>query len=183
MRAACSVNECDQPRHARGVCTTHYARLRRHGTCDPPANLTRGRHGNPPRQPCRIDGCRSMARAQLLCGKHYQRFVNHGDPLMVVHEKERAYGDTRPDANGYVQIRVPGHPNAGVNGWAQEHRVVMSDHMGRPLFADETVHHRNGHTSDNRIENLELWSSRHPKGQRVQDLLVWAHEVIERYEP
>lgn len=58
----------------------------------------------------------------------------------------------------------------------------MEEHLGRPLIAGETVHHKNGIRDDNRIENLELWSSSHPSGQRVTDLLQWAYELIDRYE-
>jgi hypothetical protein len=32
------------------------------------------------------------------------------------------------------------------------------------------------------IANLELWSRFQPTGQRVDDLLAWAHELITRYE-
>ena len=52
-----------------------------------------------------------------------------------------------------------------------EHRVVMTRHLGRDLVRGETVHHRNGQRDDNRIENLELWFSPQPYGQRVDDLI------------
>ena len=52
----------------------------------------------------------------------------------------------------------------------------MAEIIGRPLFPHENVHHRNGHRSDNRPENLELWVTRQPQGQRVADLVAFVHE-------
>ena len=57
----------------------------------------------------------------------------------------------------------------------------MSNHLGRPLTKSETVHHKNGNRQDNRLSNLELWSSRQPKGQRVTDKLEYAREIIALY--
>lgn len=45
------------------------------------------------------------------------------------------------------------------------------------------VHHKNGNRSDNRPENLELWSKSQPPGQQVEDKVRWAREILERYEP
>ena len=36
------------------------------------------------------------------------------------------------------------------------YRAVMEAHLGRELLRSEHVHHRNGNTTDDRIENLEL---------------------------
>ena len=59
----------------------------------------------------------------------------------------------------------------------------MAEHLGRPLRPNETVHHKKDPRSDNRIENLELWASRHPKGQRVEDLVEYAVEILTTYAP
>lgn len=71
------------------------------------------------------------------------------------------------DKAGYMLTKCPEHP-----GYIQEHRLMMERSLGRNLLPDETVHHKNGVRTDNRIENLELWSKKHGKGCRYQDLSV-----------
>lgn len=71
-------------------------------------------------------------------------------------------GTTRLTDQGYVLIK------AGT-GWQQEHRYVMQQLLGRPLLPHENVHHKNGIRTDNRPENLELWSVGQPKGQRAAE--------------
>ena len=55
-----------------------------------------------------------------------------------------------------------------------QHRKVMEEKLGRPLRAYENVHHSNGVRGDNRPENLELWITKQPKGQREADVIQWA---------
>lgn len=63
----------------------------------------------------------------------------------------------RKTTGGYIRLFAPNHPNAQADGWAPEHRLVISRHLGRPLKEKEIVHHINEDRADNRLENLHLF--------------------------
>lgn len=86
-------------------------------------------------------------------------------------------------SHGYVRLFEPEHPNADHTGRVYEHTFVMSKSLRRALVDNENVHHKNGDKQDNRLENLELWSTSQPYGQRVSDQVAWAKEIIALYEP
>lgn len=83
---------------------------------------------------------------------------------------------------GYVFILDRNHPRANkLSGRVREHIVVMEKILGRSLLEHEEVHHKNKIRSDNREENLELWSTSQPAGARVEDLVTWAKWILETY--
>lgn len=86
-------------------------------------------------------------------------------------------------ARGYVLVYDEQWGNPRRGGRIFEHILVMTRHLDRALRRGECVHHKNGIRTDNRLDNLELWTTRHPKGARVNDLIKWAKDILEMYEP
>jgi len=84
---------------------------------------------------------------------------------------------------GYIALHIPNHPMSNKGGKVYEHRLVMAEHIGRWLSVYESVHHKNGNRKDNRIQNLELWSKAQPAGQRVEDKVKYAIEILKQYAP
>lgn len=130
--------------------------------------------------PCSVDGCEKRRAGRGLCNAHWKQWKVYGDPTM---RKHRRRGEGTINEQGYFLVRLPDHPNANVNGYVHEHRLVMAQLLGRALLPGENVHHVNGNRADNRPENLELWITRQPSGQRPADLVAWAREILALYGP
>jgi len=106
---------------------------------------------------------------------HYRRWSLYNDPSVKINIGKK-YED------GYVKIRTTAG-NGKYGRYTYEHRLVMAEHLGRALLPTESVHHKNGIRDDNRIENLELWSKAQPAGQRIEDKVEYALEILQQYAP
>ncbi|MCH9020375.1 MAG: HNH endonuclease [Proteobacteria bacterium] len=177
----CRVHGCGKTPHARGFCGNHYNTLRRRGlikTDKIRAAQIRNAEG------CHVTSCIKKARHRGYCNSHYHRLRRYGDPTHLPETTRHRY-QKKTLANGYVTVWCPGDPHAKLSNGTRafEHRLVMADMIGRPLRQNEAPHHINGNRADNRPENLELWVRAQPTGQRVEDMVAWAEEILECYRP
>jgi len=177
-KKVCSVIGCERTHYGASFCRSHFNRWKRNG--DPGGshiNAPRGKNGIKPGGLCIVFECIRSSATRGYCNAHYIRLLK-GKALDTPLRKRvgNGKGSRWKDKHGYVQVVLP-----GCRGRIAEHRLVMEKHLGRNLLPNESVHHKNGIKDDNRIKNLELWISTQPSGQRVEDLLLWAKDIIQLY--
>lgn len=175
----CAVPGCAKETDARGLCHGHYQRWLRNGRVREEVPLTRRKYP----ETCTVGDCGRRTHGKGLCKTHHGRLQRYGDVL--ADKPIRTVTGNGSISHGYRKVPVPKSDRHLTNGETPtaEHRLVMARHLGRPLYPDETVHHKNGIRTDNRIENLELWSTSHPKGQEVEQKVEHAVEMLRRYRP
>lgn len=162
----CDYEGCDKPHLAKGLCGGHYQQRAKGQELRP-----LGQYGQ---QGCSVEGCDNKHSARGYCEGHYKRYLAWGEVRADLPLKVQASPGSGTVHRGYVKYRRD-------NQTIYEHREVMERILGRKLLPKENVHHINGDRSDNHPENLELWNTSQPAGQRVEDKLSWAIEIIGLY--
>ncbi len=162
----CLIDNCLKQHAAKGYCSSHYSNLLKTG--DP-----LGKRYKQVQIYCKIKGCGQKQAAHKLCIMHYHRGKKLDTPTLQ--EWRDCDGQGFVDKSGYRILTYKGFRQP-------EHRLVIEEALGRRLMKNENVHHKNGIRDDNRIENLELWVSKQPVGQRPSDLVAYAREILDIYE-
>lgn len=151
---------------------------------------------------CHRTSAKIKSKEFQLCGRCLRQKKEIDDPsyrqkrIIYNRRMHRIYRNQDPDGPlrhapsgsgylnkyGYKVITKVGHANQlSPKGAILEHTFIMSEHLGRPIRKNESVHHKNGIRNDNRIENLELWHRSQPPGQRLEDKIEWSKKLLEEY--
>lgn len=122
----CQVHDCTNKHQAKGYCSSHYSRVRRHGH-------TESIRGSKSPKLCFLHDCDSRARALSLCQRHYAQIKRYGH---IFNEQELA--EMR-------SVKRRNSKQASGWKWSEESRAAFSKKLkGRRLNTGRT-HFKKGH--------------------------------------
>jgi phage FluMu protein Com len=87
--------------------------------------------------------------------------------------------------SGYVKLYRPENSMADKRGEVYEHRLIISEILGRPLHRKEHVHHIDGKKANNKPTNLKIFSehdhqSLHTKTRIARGEIILTHWGIKK---
>jgi hypothetical protein len=152
----CAMEDCGRPLLARGLCGTHYARWRKHGTAEksPPAPIPEGIKEIPGYPGYYCDRFGGVYTTRLK-GRH----LESRGPLREMRPRKRE--------DGYLQahFRMDGKEFLPL-----VHVLVLETWVGPRPGQKIVANHKNGVKNDNRVENLE-WCTYSENTRHAIDVL------------
>jgi hypothetical protein len=170
--ARCSVEGCQNRPKAAGLCHGHWQRTRNGLPLTSLLDSTpRGRKPN--MAVCCVEPCEKRATSKGMCQGHAEQrrrgiLDEQGSKLREPMKGGRPrIKDRWIGQQGYVLVLCPFKfkSMARQDGTVLEHRLMMAQHLGRPLEDWEIVHHKNGVRDSNCVNNLELLDGRAESGR------------------
>ena len=142
----CSIDGCAAIATERGWCHGHYLRWIRLGDTQDERPLSRRVNFQ-----CTVDGCDRPADTRGLCRTHANRKRKHGNVHADTPIRELV---GRNKNHGYWRVTVPPELRHLTHGRTNdaEHRLEMAKLLGRPLRADESVHHVPQHAPGSKLK-------------------------------
>ena len=176
VRKKCQVDCCGRDHDSHQLCPIHLNKVRRYGSAFGPFKPARIAKG------CGVEDCSYRASHYGYCSTHYKWKQRTGDAAVRPPKSKWHTPSIKNKRSKYKYRSIKDHPILG-SGSTTEHRLIMTELLGRKLLSSENIHHINGDGKDNRIENLELWSTTQPSGQRIEDKVMFAIDILKQYKP
>jgi hypothetical protein len=134
----------------------------------------------------------SLSEMGRLLGTHGHYVHKMIERWGIPYAPYRQAGDKNPawkggvsvDADGYVLVYSPDHPNRSCHNTVRLHRLVMEKVLGRPLLPSEVVHHKDKNKLNNTPENLTLYrdNGRHLADELTGKCPKWTEDGKQRIE-